>query len=148
MTILLTTSNFPDIMLPALHGNTINFLFFFSYLTLGLYFMLNVLLATIFSGYKNKLAERALEIADKRLVYLEKYFNEIDKGNKGYLINGNGEARRFFKIVCNLNFKKEEDVQTFKQIMKIVDPEDTKKIYKEAILEFFAMPGFSAQIAP
>jgi len=94
MTILLTTSNFPDIMLPALHQSTLNFFFFSSYLILGLYFLLNLLLATIFSGYKSKMAEKALQQADKRMIYLEKYYNLCDTGNKGYL--SIGEARKFF----------------------------------------------------
>lgn len=69
-------------------------MFFFSYLILGLYFLLNLLLATIFSGYKNKMTEKAVQKADKRIIYLEKYYNLCDIGNKGYL--SIGEARKFF----------------------------------------------------
>lgn len=94
MTILLTTSNYPDIMLPALHQNTAYFLFFFSYLVLGLYFLLNILLATIFSGYKQKMQERVMKTTDKRLIYLEKYYNLNDNDNKGYL--NLAEAKKFF----------------------------------------------------
>ena len=104
MTILLTTSNFPDIMLPALYDNQVYFFFFFIYLVLGLYFLLNVLLATIFSGYKNKLAERAIETAKQRLFYLDNYFDKCDTAKKGHL--NLCEARKFFQIILNLDYKK------------------------------------------
>lgn len=94
MTILLTTSNYPDIMLPALYQSTWNALFFISFLIMGLYFLLNVLLATIFSGYKRKMQERVLESTDKRIIYLEKYYNLCDRDNKGYL--NLAEAKKFF----------------------------------------------------
>ena len=53
--ILLTTANFPDIMLPAYFSSTTYVLFFIVYLILGLYFLLNTLLATILSGYRHRL---------------------------------------------------------------------------------------------
>jgi len=74
MIILLTTSNFPDIMLPAMYTNAAFSLFFIAYLLLGLYFLLNTLLATVFSGYKRKMQEKLINQTDKRLKYLEKYF--------------------------------------------------------------------------
>jgi two pore calcium channel protein, plant len=104
MTILLTTSNFPDIMLPALHQSTFSAIFFLSYLILGLYFLLNALLATIFSGYKRKMQERVLKQTDKRVIYLEKYFNLNDSGNKGYL--SLSEAKKFFTQVLGFDYSR------------------------------------------
>ena len=34
---------------------------------------------------------------------------------------------------CRLNYRK---------IMRLVDPENTRKIQKEAVIEFFSLPGF------
>lgn len=48
MLILLTTANFPDVMLPAYNENYWTMLFFVSYLCLGLYFLMNFLLANVF----------------------------------------------------------------------------------------------------
>jgi two pore calcium channel protein 1 len=94
LTILLTTTNFPDVMLPAYHASTFYVFFFIAYLILGLYFLLNTLLATIFSGYKRKMQEKVLSISDKRLIYLEKYYNMNDHENKGFLkLN---ETKKFF----------------------------------------------------
>ena len=51
MLILLTTANFPDIMLPAYNVNFMYSIFFISYLMIGLYFLLSLLLANIFTKF-------------------------------------------------------------------------------------------------
>ena len=102
LTILLTTSNFPDVMLPAVQMNTLYFLFFWAFLTLGLYLLLNILLATIFSGYKTRITERALETTKNRLVYIEKYFN-MNAGDKEFL--DPDESKNFFTQVLGLNYR-------------------------------------------
>ena len=51
----LTTANFPDVMLPAYHQNYFIMLFFVSYLIVGLYFLLNLLLANVFNKFKQRL---------------------------------------------------------------------------------------------
>ena len=55
MFILLTTANFPDIMLPEYDKNPINCFVFVSFLILGLFFMMNVLLANVFSKFQQRL---------------------------------------------------------------------------------------------
>ena len=45
MLILLTTANFPDVMLPAYNVNFFWAIYFISFLILGLYALLNLLLA-------------------------------------------------------------------------------------------------------
>ena len=62
MLILLTTANFPDIMLPAYNENIFNVVLFMSYMMLGLYFMFNILLATVYSRFKRRLETDALEV--------------------------------------------------------------------------------------
>jgi two pore calcium channel protein 1 len=52
MLVLMTTSNFPDIMLPAYQRNRIACLYFIIYLILGLYLMMNLLLAIFYSNFK------------------------------------------------------------------------------------------------
>jgi two pore calcium channel protein len=146
LTILLTTTNFPDVMLPAYYANTFYVIFFIVYLVLGLYFLSNMLLATIFSGYKQKMQEKVLQISDKRLIYLEKYYNMNDMDKKGYLKLT--EIKKFFSQVLNLDYKKEDDRISFKKIMRIVDPQKTFKVQKDTIMDFFMMPGFMDQIRP
>eukprot|EP00928_Gymnodinium_smaydae_P021766 TRINITY_DN18527_c0_g1_i2.p1 TRINITY_DN18527_c0_g1~~TRINITY_DN18527_c0_g1_i2.p1 ORF type:complete len:670 (-),score=89.44 TRINITY_DN18527_c0_g1_i2:163-2172(-) len=49
--VLITTANFPDVMMPAYRENRAAFLFFASFVLLGIWFLLNVITATIFNTY-------------------------------------------------------------------------------------------------
>lgn len=49
--ILITTANFPDIMMPAYSENGLFSLFFISFLLFGFYFVMNLILATIYDKY-------------------------------------------------------------------------------------------------
>jgi len=51
MFVLLTTSNFPDVMLPAYGKNRLDCLFFIFYLVVGLFLLMNLLLAIFYSNY-------------------------------------------------------------------------------------------------
>mmetsp|Transcript_5093 Transcript_5093/g.6231 ORF Transcript_5093/g.6231 Transcript_5093/m.6231 type:complete len:209 (+) Transcript_5093:217-843(+) len=55
MLILMTTANFPDVMLPAYSKNYLYMIYFVSYLTLGLYFLMSFLLANVFNKFKERL---------------------------------------------------------------------------------------------
>jgi two pore calcium channel protein, plant len=55
MVILLTTANFPDVMLPSYNMNRAACIFFIFFLLFGLYFLLNVLLAIVFDNYKSRI---------------------------------------------------------------------------------------------
>jgi two pore calcium channel protein len=57
MLILLTTANFPNVMLPAYNSARANSIFFLVFLVFGLYFLLNVLLAIVFDNYKKRIDE-------------------------------------------------------------------------------------------
>ena len=121
---MITTSNFPDIMLPAYWSSTTNVVFFIGYLVFGLYFMFNALLATIFTNYKNRLQVKVETKEEKRKVYLEHYFNRWDKDGTGCLeLEG---AKGFFKQVLDLNYKRSADQQVLRKILQIVDPSKTK----------------------
>ena len=55
MVILMTTANFPDIMLPAYNVNRLNCISFIIFLIFGLYFLQNILLAIVIDNYKSRL---------------------------------------------------------------------------------------------
>lgn len=57
--ILLTTCNFPNIMLPAYNAKRSNSIFFLVYLMIGLHFLFKVLLAVIFDNYRRRLEARS-----------------------------------------------------------------------------------------
>ena len=140
MIILLTTANFPDVMLPAYNKNYFYAWLFVIYLIVGLFLLLNMLLAKVFSNYKKQLEERAGVNSDNRNQSLERYFEVIDKGNKGYLTID--EAKKFFSIALELKYTRKRDQITFRRIVKIMDPENTKMIRKQMIIDYFSIPGF------
>lgn len=49
--VLLTTANFPDVMMPSYYNTPFSFLFFFSYLMINLYFLMNLLLAVVYDSF-------------------------------------------------------------------------------------------------
>ena len=51
---LMTTANFPDVMLPAYNKDFFSVLFFGIYLLVGLFFLLNLLLAIVFGKFKDR----------------------------------------------------------------------------------------------
>ncbi len=51
---LLTTSNYPDIMLPAYSFSRILCVFFVTFLMLGLFLILNILMALFYNNYKTR----------------------------------------------------------------------------------------------
>ena len=83
--ILLTTANFPDVMLPAYNVSFWNSLFFISYLIIGLYFLLNILLANVFSMYKQRLGEILQSHTDARAKRVKKMFDRYDENKKEFL---------------------------------------------------------------
>jgi len=101
MVILMTTANFPDIMLPAYTQNYWNMLFFVSYLILGLYFLMSFLLANVFNKFKGRLEEAAANIHCKTENLLIELFDRFDEQKKGHL-NYN-EAKEFFQTLLNLD---------------------------------------------
>ena len=76
--ILLTTANFPDIMLPAYQSSYYYTIFFVVYLILGLYLLLNILLANVFSMYKRRLEQKLESVSEKRTNRLGKHFDRYD----------------------------------------------------------------------
>ena len=52
------------------------------------------------------------------------------------------EAKTFFAFVLDLDYHIKIDQQKFTKIMKIIDPNDTKIVTKEDVLNFFSIPGF------
>ena len=51
--VLITTANFPDVMLAAYHDTGFAWLFFVVYLFIGLFLMMNLFLATFYSSYQS-----------------------------------------------------------------------------------------------
>lgn len=120
--VLITTANFPDVMLPAYNENYFYSLFFVVYLCFGLYFLLNLLLAKVFSNYRKRLEQKVTSKTEYRIALLEQFYDRFDLENKGFLTLK--ETKKFFKITMDLNFTKARDQRIFLNLMQLVDPEN------------------------
>ena len=83
MFILLTTANYPDVMLPAYQMGTGYVIFFVGYLVV--FFFLNLLLAVTYSNYKKRVEESIGSYVHVREDYLQDKFFQFDVDKKGYL---------------------------------------------------------------
>ena len=76
--ILFTVSNYPDVQTPFFIENRLAFIYFWSFLLIGIFLLSNLLLAQIFINYK-KLIKKQLERYETKVEdYFEKKFVKID----------------------------------------------------------------------
>ncbi|XP_043689271.1 two pore calcium channel protein 1B [Telopea speciosissima] len=85
MLVLFTTSNNPDMWIPAYKDSRWNCLFFVLYVLLGVYFLSNLILAVVYDSFKGQLAKQVAEMDSTRKRILEKAFSIIDRDNRGFL---------------------------------------------------------------
>lgn len=81
MLVLITTANYPDIMLPAYQKSRWTCVFFIVYLLFGLFLFMNLLLAIIYSKFKFKIETNVESAIKLRNEYLHKRFEELAKGD-------------------------------------------------------------------
>jgi two pore calcium channel protein len=72
--ILLTTCNFPNVMLPAYNSNRSHCIFFIVFLLIGLMFLFKVLLAVVFENFKKRVEMRFENKTEDRIKMIRKYF--------------------------------------------------------------------------
>ncbi|KAJ8749227.1 hypothetical protein K2173_018703 [Erythroxylum novogranatense] len=85
MFILFTTSNNPDVWIPAYKASRWYCLFFVLYVLLGVYFVTNLILAVVYDSFKSQLAKQVSQMDCMRRRMLTKAFSLIDKQNMGFL---------------------------------------------------------------
>ena len=81
MLILLTTANFPDIMLPSYSQSYWSSLFFIFFLILGLYFLMSILLANVYMKFNQREEKQAIERKLKQEKYLVEYMHRFTLEN-------------------------------------------------------------------
>ncbi|KAF8696013.1 hypothetical protein HU200_036894 [Digitaria exilis] len=87
MFVLFTTSNNPDVWVPAYKSSRWYALFIVIYVLLGVYFLTNLILAVIYDSFKEQLAKQLAQIDSIRKTILQKAFDLIDTNGQGYLNN-------------------------------------------------------------
>jgi len=70
MLVLMTTSNYPDVMLPAYMRNRLACIYFITYLVIGLFLLMNLLLAIFYSNFKMRFERKLESSEDKRSEFL------------------------------------------------------------------------------
>ncbi|KHG26811.1 Two pore calcium channel 1 -like protein [Gossypium arboreum] len=85
MFVLFTTSNNPDVWIPAYKASRWYCLFFVLFVLIGVYFVTNLILAVVYDSFKSELAKQVSEMDRNRRSILCKAFNLIDDYNVGFL---------------------------------------------------------------
>jgi hypothetical protein len=81
----MTTANFPNVMLPAYSMNQAYTIFFLVYMICGLFFLLNLVLAIIYSNYTNRVELQIDEYEEPRTNFLAQKFKKFPKTERGKL---------------------------------------------------------------
>ncbi|XWS39459.1 hypothetical protein CRYUN_Cryun18bG0056000 [Craigia yunnanensis] len=85
MFVLFTTSNNPDVWIPAYKASRWYCLFFVLYVLIGVYFVTNLILAVVYDSFKSELVKQVSEMDRKRRSILCKAFDLLDNYNVGFL---------------------------------------------------------------
>ncbi|GLU06440.1 hypothetical protein SLE2022_234750 [Rubroshorea leprosula] len=88
MFVLFTTSNNPDVWIPAYKASRWYCLFFVLYVLVGVYFVTNLILAVVYDSFKSQLAKQVSEMDQMRRSILGKAFSLIDDQSVGYINKG------------------------------------------------------------
>merc|ERR1712142_1299025 len=73
--VLLTTANFPDIMMPSYHENMAFTVFFISYLGINLYFLMNLMLTVVYKTFADVEEKKFATSANEKAEASSKAFN-------------------------------------------------------------------------
>ena len=85
MLVCLTTSNFPDVMLPGYMAYRPYCILFLIYMVMGLFLFMSLVLAIFYSNFKIRFENKINKDELKRNIFLFKKFEEFG-GSKGFLI--------------------------------------------------------------
>ena len=75
---MMTTENYPDIMLTAYYSNTISSIFFLAFIVVIIFYLLSILLAIVFDNYKKRVEMEYRRKLKRRLEYVEIFYEKYD----------------------------------------------------------------------
>ena len=107
MFVLMTTANYPDVMLPSYNQNRLCVFFFTTYLIIGLYILMSLLLTIFYANYQERTDASIDKHQKTRNIYLLQQFRKYDENNSGSL-------------------EKEQVLEYTKEIHSIINYEDEK----------------------
>lgn len=83
--VMLTTANFPEIMMPSYSTSRLTSLYFISFLVVGVFFFMNLVLATIYHNYRKQCEENLALFRKRRQEALDVAFQLLDINGTGSL---------------------------------------------------------------
>ena len=81
--ILVTTANFPDIMMDSYGKNRISFLYFGSFLLIAFFLMINLLLAAVYTNYQTEASQFREKVEQNAASNLKAAFEVMDESGTG-----------------------------------------------------------------
>ncbi|XP_014668739.1 PREDICTED: two pore calcium channel protein 1-like [Priapulus caudatus] len=100
--VLVTTSNSPDVMMPAYDQSRWNALFFIVYIIVCLFVFMSIILAVIFSNYKKNMEQQAMVTGRNAAGYFRLGFDLFILVNAIFLGAGFDKLEIFFLVLFSL----------------------------------------------
>lgn len=129
MFVLFTTSNNPDVWLPAYKASRSTCLFFILYILFGVYFITNLILAVVYDSFKEQLATLIKESRRKRKAILQAAFNLLDVERRGFL--DKLQCVSLFKALNKYRTLPKIEEENFETIFIVMDDSGDFKINLE-----------------
>lgn len=126
MFVLFTTSNNPDVWIPAYKDSRWYSLFFVLYVLLGVYFITNLILAVVYDSFKEQLVKQVAGMDSMRKNILGKAFSLIDDNKDGNL--DKDQCIRLFEELNKYRSLPKTSRDDFELIFDELDDSDDFKI--------------------
>jgi two pore calcium channel protein len=85
MVIMLTTTNYPDMMMPAYHNNRLYAFYFVTFYLIGLFFLYKLVLASFYNNYRLLIERQAKKFAKEQQSYVYPTFLKLDPRDEGFI---------------------------------------------------------------
>ena len=82
---MFTMSNYPDIELPFFDTSRMSAIYFICQMTIGVFLLSNLLLATVFNNYKTMQDRKMIRYEEEVGKYFKSLFDKIDTEQKGFI---------------------------------------------------------------
>ncbi|OMO99562.1 hypothetical protein CCACVL1_03733, partial [Corchorus capsularis] len=131
MFVLFTTSNNPDVWIPAYKASRWYVLFFVLYVLIGVYFVTNLILAVVYDSFKGELAKQVSDMDRQKKRLLCKAFDLVDDRKDGSL-----DKEQCIRLFVELNKYRTLPKITREEFELIFDELDDSRDFKINLDEF------------
>ena len=143
MVILMTTANYPDVMMPAYAKNYFACLYFMAYLLIGLYLLMSLLLANVFNKFKQGFSAKVASNEELRRGMVEKAYDKFDSGAKGFLRPG--ELRQLLVFALDLKIRTRTGMEIYRNNLAKLGITERQNIDRELIISYLVDEGATSR---